>query len=308
VPLDEITSIFGENALHRPTIQYRMTTDILELNDFVVIIDKNESPEVEVLECQFDADILGIVFYGSGEVDINVTDGRNQYSLQSQGGRVLSYSGTDQVKFIQKISPNTPLRSLGVFCTITNLMSSTTEERSLFEHHLADLLVGDRDFNLGSETQMTPEMHAAMAKIFENSFEGAARSLFLKGQVLELLSHYFHQMGAQRTPGFHQDELDKLNEAKEIITQNIEKPPTLSELARQIGMSNSKLQKRFKEIFGVPVFKYLQSQRLQKAHQLLTQKTMSVQEVAWEVGYESLSSFSNAFHDQYGCRPSKIMK
>jgi transcriptional regulator GlxA family with amidase domain len=77
-------------------------------------------------------------------------------------------------------------------------------------------------------------------------------------------------------------------------------------LSRQIGLNSFKLKKHFKELFGVPVFKYLQNERLNRANELLRNQSLSVQEVAWEVGYDSLGSFSNAFTRKFGYRPSEI--
>jgi transcriptional regulator GlxA family with amidase domain len=42
------------------------------------------------------------------------------------------------------------------------------------------------------------------------------------------------------------------------------------------------------------------------AHELSSKKKATVQEAAWEVGYDSLSSFSNAFAQKFGYRPSEI--
>ncbi|MEM6831573.1 MAG: helix-turn-helix transcriptional regulator, partial [Bacteroidota bacterium] len=64
--------------------------------------------------------------------------------------------------------------------------------------------------------------------------------------------------------------------------------------------------KDFKALFGVPVFKYLQNERLTKAHKLLQTGNVTIQEAAWQVGYDSLSSFSNAFNEKYGFRPSSV--
>ena len=56
----------------------------------------------------------------------------------------------------------------------------------------------------------------------------------------------------------------------------------------------------------MPVFKYLQQIRLDKAHSLIKTRELSVQEVAWDVGYDSISSFSNAFEKKFGYRPSEL--
>jgi len=106
--------------------------------------------------------------------------------------------------------------------------------------------------------------------------------------------------------GIKEAEREKLYEAKEILAKNLDAPPSLSELSKQIGLNSFKLKKNFKELFGVPVFKYLQNQRLAKAYELLRSGNVTIQEAAWNVGYDSLSSFSNAFSKKYGFRPSEI--
>ena len=101
-------------------------------------------------------------------------------------------------------------------------------------------------------------------------------------------------------------EREKLNQAKDILLNNLDNPPSLSEISRQIGLNTFKLKKNFKEVFGVPVFKYLQNERLTLAHKMIRNQEATVQEAAWHVGYDSLSSFSNAFEKKFGYRPSQI--
>ena len=103
-----------------------------------------------------------------------------------------------------------------------------------------------------------------------------------------------------------QVERDKLILAQEILTNNLETPPSLTELSKEIGMNTFKLKKNFKEFFGVPVFKYLQNERLTLAHKMIRNQEATVQEASWHVGYDSLSSFSNAFEKKFGYRPSQI--
>ena len=101
-------------------------------------------------------------------------------------------------------------------------------------------------------------------------------------------------------------EREKLYQVKEILIQNLDAPPSLSELSKKIGLNTYNLKKNFKELFGVPVFKYLQNERLTKAHDMIKNNDATVQEAAWHVGYDSLSSFSNAFSKKFGYRPSEI--
>jgi transcriptional regulator GlxA family with amidase domain len=153
---------------------------------------------------------------------------------------------------------------------------------------------------------MTPEMLNIVEQVFNVEYEGKTKMMFFRSQMTTLLSHFFGQLAGLEKSSVKKSERDKLFEAKEILSQNLESPPSLSELSRQIGLNTFKLKKNFKELFGVPVFKYLQNERMNKAHQLLRKADLSVQEVAWEVGYDSLSSFSNTFSKKFGYRPSEV--
>ena len=101
-------------------------------------------------------------------------------------------------------------------------------------------------------------------------------------------------------------QIEKINLAQEILLSNIENPPSLTELAYRVGTNTNKLKKEFKAQFGVPVFKYLQNERLKKAYNLIKTGHKTIQEVAWAVGYDSLGSFSNAFEKKFGYRPSRV--
>jgi len=150
-------------------------------------------------------------------------------------------------------------------------------------------------------------MQNAVQKIMTTQYEGKPRHLFFKKAVNELLAHFFWFLLLIKIDGLSNIDRDKLFQAKEIIVNNISKPPSLSELSRLIGLNSNKLKKNFKELFGIPVFKFLQEERLNKAYELLrSNNRMSVQEIAWFVGYESLSSFSNAFQKKFGTRPNEI--
>ena len=285
-----------------------MTTDILEINDFIVLIETTDAQEMEVAQCQLDDEVIGITFYGSGNVEIEVSYGHSKQTLKSRKGMAFSFFGNSHVRLLYRTLQSKPLRNVSIFSTIKNIQKLPVHEKELYVNHLGNLFAPKSDFEMGPRILMSPDMQRAISKIFHTQFQNTTRLLFLKSQVLELLSHYFAQIAANSKPEINQAEIEKIHQAKEIIVQNIDKPPSLSELSKLIGMNNNKLRKNFKQLFGVPVFKYLQNQRLQKAYQLLNGKEMTVQEVAWFVGYESLSSFSNAFFKKYGFRPSAVSK
>jgi len=80
-------------------------------------------------------------------------------------------------------------------------------------------------------------------------------------------------------------------------------PPSLEELGRKIGCSHFYLSRIFSAHTGQTITQYLRQLRLEKAAELLRSGDFNVTEAALEVGYNSLSHFSAAFHETFGCCP-----
>ena len=283
-----------------------MITNLIELSEFIVLIEESDEPELTFSTCYFEKDTVGIAFYGSGEVEFDVSAYNKSETLLYKKGTAISFSGNNRTKFQHKISNKEPLKSVSIFCLIENIKKLPPPERDVYENGLRSLLKLENNFQVGPDAYMTPEMFNIISKIFQNKYEGTAQILFLKSQVTELLSHFFSLITAPEKSKENEEDKKKIMLAKDIITNNMDKPPSLNELSRIIGLNSNKLKKNFKEMFGVPVFKYIQAERLTNAYSLLRQGDMTVQEVAWFVGYESLSSFSNAFNKRFGSRPSEI--
>ena len=126
----------------------------------------------------------------------------------------------------------------------------------------------------------------------------------MSGEIIYVLI-YFGQLAKQDTT-LDTALLEKVNQAEEILVSDLENPPSLTELAHRIGVNTNKLKIEFKAQFGVPVFKYLQNERLKTAYNLIKNENNTIQEAAWAVGYDSLGSFSNAFEKKFGYRPSQV--
>lgn len=281
-----------------------MTTDIIELNNFTVLIEQSKAATTIVQRCTVDTDVVGFAFYGSGNVELEIKHNDQTKYVTNTTGMAISFYGNQRVEFSHKIAPDRPLQSISIFARIKHLNSLPQSEQQIFQEQLPQLLQPREHFVKGPSFYMNLDMQQAVQKVFSTSYSGNTRLLFLKSQVNELLAHFFALLSSERVDGVI--DADKLYQAKDIITNNIATPPSLTELSKLIGLNSNKLKRNFKELFGVPVFKYLQEERLRKAYDLLGRQELSVQETAWYVGYESLSSFSNAFHKKFGVRPNEL--
>jgi TolB-like protein/AraC-like DNA-binding protein len=79
----------------------------------------------------------------------------------------------------------------------------------------------------------------------------------------------------------------------------------VSELAKEMGMSRSNLHRRVKETTGKTVTNLISEIRLIKAMEILKEGTLTISEVAYEVGFGSVTYFDKCFHDYFGFSPGE---
>ena len=284
-----------------------MTRDIIEINDFIVLVEHGQSSVVEVDSCRFEEPLIAVAFYGSGNVDLSVKYLDKTKDFNHTKGLALSFYSDDHVTFEHTVSPDKTLECIVVATALKKLKSLPNQEGDLFSELLNELVNPKDHYVEGPKFYMTPDMEQIVNSIFANKYEGKTKMMFFRSQITALLSHFFGQLASMQEESKSFNYHQKLNEARDILIADMENPPSLAELAQQIGFNTTKLKREFKEVFGVPVFKYLQNQRLVQAHDLISKQQSTVQEAAWHVGYDSLSSFSNAFAKKFGYRPSEIV-
>ncbi|WP_299684861.1 AraC family transcriptional regulator [uncultured Dokdonia sp.] len=284
-----------------------MTRDFIHINDFIVLVEEAKATTIEVDACHFEESLIAVAFYGSGNVDLAVQYGEKKKQFKHTKGLALSFYADDQVTFEHTISPDKNLECIVVATALRHLDQLPNQEGEIFKELLQELVHPKDHYVEGPSFLMTPDMQRIVDNIFANQYSGKTKMMFFRSQMTALLSHFFGQLAIiPETSTASSNYCDQLNKVKEILINNIENPPSLTELSQQIGFNTTKLKKEFKAVFGVPVFKYLQNERLSLAHTLISKKEATVQEAAWQVGYDSLSSFSNAFAKKFGYRPSQI--
>ncbi|MEO1180550.1 MAG: AraC family transcriptional regulator, partial [Cyanobacteria bacterium J06636_28] len=150
-----------------------------------------------------------------------------------------------------------------------------------------------------------------LRQIFEWPYQGLARHLYLESKTLELIALHLDQvlMGPPRRATLvNASDVDRLHAARDILIQNAIAPPSLTELAQQVGLSGVKLTRGFRQVFDTTVFNYLRDYRMEQARQLLQTGNPNIQEVARSVGYTSGDSFAKAFKKKFKVPPSLYLQ
>lgn len=96
---------------------------------------------------------------------------------------------------------------------------------------------------------------------------------------------------------------ERVERVRMIIRENLSAPPPLDELGKIVGCSSFYLSRLFSQEAGMTLQQYIRQARMERAAELLRTGQCNVTEAALEVGYSSLSHFSSAFHETFGCCP-----
>lgn len=137
---------------------------------------------------------------------------------------------------------------------------------------------------------LTPNIRNAALQIINCPFTYGAKQLFLKSKAFELLTlqidqFYSDPAGSFFSPSLLSRELEKINYARELLIKRIDSPPALFELSKKVGLSHTKLNQRFRVLYGKTVFEYLRAYRLKYAKAQLTDTNKTITEIAYMCGY-----------------------
>ena len=152
------------------------------------------------------------------------------------------------------------------------------------------------------------KIQQVITEIINCTYKDELKDLFLLSKSIELLVLQADQHEHQHNDQYIRSEKDKrkLIEAKELLTNSIDNPPTILELSKLIGINEYKLKRGFKELFGTTIFGYIHTLRMNMAKRLLLGTDKTAKEIAYETGYGSPQHFSNAFKKQFGITPNSV--
>jgi YesN/AraC family two-component response regulator len=100
--------------------------------------------------------------------------------------------------------------------------------------------------------------------------------------------------------------LDPAAQARHLMTEHPERPHTTASLAKDIGLSDRQLRRRFRHVYGKTPRRYLVEARLQRAEELLRTTDLGIEQIAQAVGYQNVAAFDRTFKRAFGVTPSEL--
>jgi AraC-like DNA-binding protein len=133
--------------------------------------------------------------------------------------------------------------------------------------------------------------------------------LTVKGQ--ELLYQFMSELLKRETKTVYplrEDDGKALFVVRDQLVNDLRQAPSIPQLASVVGMSESKLRRLFRQVFGLSLYDYYQTVRMHEAARLLRETNLSVSETGYRLGFENLSHFARVFEQHLGQKPKQYSK
>jgi len=156
----------------------------------------------------------------------------------------------------------------------------------------------------------SPNFEAFIRSIVEPTVSDGVRSSYLRAKFGEMLCHISSSSNhlSANDEDIHHFEVMRLAKAKQFLDENISGKYDINDVARHIGLNKSRLSTGFKNRYRVSIRDYRLELRLGRAYALLSQTSMSIEQISIRCGYQNVGNFSRAFKSRFGSSPSLIRR
>lgn len=156
----------------------------------------------------------------------------------------------------------------------------------------------------GTRIEVHPVSQALVARtaqLLQQPVQTLADRLALEAVVLSLCTELFALLDEPARPH------TRIDDAIDIIRSEFNQNLTIHQLARRVGMNECYLKHQFKQHTGTTIAAYIRDIRMQSALQRLQEDRLSLQELAYHVGYRNPGHFSKVFKQTFGYSPAAML-
>ncbi len=100
----------------------------------------------------------------------------------------------------------------------------------------------------------------------------------------------------------------RVEEALQLLSRSMRSNISVDDIARQIGLSPSRLSHLFKQETGKTIIETLNELRIRQAAYLIAYTSRSISEAAFDTGFQTYNHFADLFRKQMGCSPREYRR
>ena len=149
------------------------------------------------------------------------------------------------------------------------------------------------------------------ASFFRIEYLKTLELVYSEAKAREALCLIFHELAhlEKAEPAkYRGTDIEKFQEAYVFLVTHFNPPPTITQLARMIGLNETKLKCGFKDIYGVTIHEFSNQKRMEYSMKILQNQWLPISVAAEMAGYKHQATFTTAFKNYFGIRPSDVKK
>ena len=262
----------------------------------------NSSKVTDTIFKKIDKEFIQFYFCVNGKVVLNFNEGDRKIVIDQDEAFVL-YDSQKEWSLALNLLPETEFFVFGL---------SVQHITKIFMHNKLDIQALNRFISglFYYRGKMSASIKSLFPQIEENEVMEGMKMGYVEAKLQELLILFFSKINEEQVQcpvRQHNPELIKVKKAHDLLMENLFNPLSKKELAEKVGLSEYKLSKGFKEVYGENLFEYILNEKLEIGKEILETKHKKIQEVALEIGYENTSHFISAFKKKYGYTPKQLI-
>lgn len=249
-------------------------------------------------------DEIEIIYMIKGGVKVGVNN--KTYNLKE--GDILLISSGDIHYFLPEYNHSNRVViqfNLSIFDNFFSVINERKEIRPLF----------DRSKRLSSDwhIKVKQEMEKQINGIIEEyNCKSPGYKLALKARLYDLIVLLIRKVPIENLTSEeenkHREVLNRLENVFQYVENNYGLEISLTDAAKQAGFSVYHFTRFFKQNTGITFIKYLNTFRITKAEWLLLNNDLSITEIAYRCGFNSVKTFNRVFKELKSLSPTEYIK
>lgn len=235
-----------------------------------------------------------------------LSDNSNSTLQNLRNNSVVMYSS--EVDPSETIEKNTNFCRLAIVFTSTWLENNYEEAKSYIGKLTKSLIQKNKPTIVSREIDSESYILAKQiaSAITNNTFP----KIKLKIACMVLLNEFLNRVVVGKKDVMYAGQsiyYENMLEVEKKIVESIKKDmPKLEDLAKEYNLSLSTLKRHFKVVFSKNIFEYYQEKRLLWGKNEIEKGYKNINEIAYELGFKKVNSFSKAFYKQFHVLPREL--
>ncbi len=274
------------------------------LVDFLSVTESSHNVFIDRAPLEFSFHLTG---YSQGTTQHHLR--KKESFVCTPGSSFLAFLPQSQCQF--QLVREQRYRILNIYIPPEVFLEKFAPSAKQLPLHLTRILETNRQ-PCNQKLPMSGELKALIEQLFCCPYQGVLQQLFLEAKTMEIIVRYLWEFArCPAQPSYaplRPSERERVHGARDLLLSDLAHPPSLTMLARAVGLNPNRLNQGFRQEFGMTVFAWYRMTRIECCRKLLEQGRFNIDETAQALGFHDTPHFIRLFKQYFGKTPGKYLR